>query len=282
MSEAGDFTQPLVTFPNFVQSIYPHYFGPQVTIHIGENYSIPVHKEVLCSRSRYFENMFKKHFQEGQADEAHLVEIKDVLSIRGFEMFLQWLYTYQIIFMPQSPTEEISTAIEFARLLDFYNISHKATERFLAKHIKHTIMSNCAQDLTRSRMFAVETCYHQYFTSEQILSAVVLPIGHPVRAIIAQAMVPGYLRDHDFKFLDEAETVPGFALDVLRETRTALKADGMLTSNIEFRDPMTGELVRCSRWPVDSELHRLWGFPARPAWTFQPYTPSLVKAESEF
>lgn len=96
----------------------PLLHGPEVVIKIGtydQEYRFPKH--LLCSQSPYFAAMFSTgKFKEGLDQSATLEEMKDVVSIRSFEMLTQWIYTGHVIIGDLEPTDAISMCIEFARI----------------------------------------------------------------------------------------------------------------------------------------------------------------------
>jgi hypothetical protein len=75
-------------------------------------------------------------------------------------------------------------------------------------------------------------------TSQHITSAVALPKGHPVRAILAAATVEGYLREHNYKFEREASTVPEFCVDLLKAVRATIESVTIECNATTFEDPI--------------------------------------------
>ncbi|KAH8745522.1 hypothetical protein F5882DRAFT_233163, partial [Hyaloscypha sp. PMI_1271] len=52
-----------------------------------------------------------------------------------------------------------------------------------------------------------------------IVSAALLPKGYPVRSMLASVAVAGFLQEDKHKFAKEAEDIPDFAVDLLREVK---------------------------------------------------------------
>ncbi|RAK94916.1 uncharacterized protein BO80DRAFT_450689 [Aspergillus ibericus CBS 121593] len=255
MGKKGESTRPMLAVPakEFVKSVLPCYRGAEVTIHLGKKptqhtYIVPKH--ILCKQSSYFACLFNGRFREGEEQVAELTEIDGVLSVRSFEMVLQWLCTGTVILEDEPPTQTISTAIEFSRLMDMYNIPGSGDR--MAEHIKRTIVENCPSPPSTDTNWSQATrsqardpnAHTNYLTTEHIVSAATLPLGHPVRIILAQATVEGFLRDEYHKFIKETQEIPGFALDVLRETMTALKVSHKhFCAYVAFKDPFSGEIL---------------------------------------
>lgn len=82
-----------------------------------------VSKRLLCEESPYFSAMFEGEFSEGQQQTATLEELEGVVSVRSLEALLQWLYLRKVKFNLEDPGDQLSAAIEFARLADMRNIT---------------------------------------------------------------------------------------------------------------------------------------------------------------
>lgn len=84
---------------------------------------------------------------------------------------------------------------------------------------------------------------------QHITSAVALPDGHPVRAILAAATVEGCLTQHNYKFEDKTSSIPEFSVDLLRAVRATIQditTEGYETS---FEDPISRVKLRLKRHP---------------------------------
>ena len=68
-------------------------------------------------------------------------------------------------------------------------------ESLMAERIKALIVGK--PSLTKARKKKPDSNIH-CLTSKHIISAVLLPKGHPVRSILASAAVPGYLASDDY------------------------------------------------------------------------------------
>jgi len=71
-----------------------------------------------------------------------------------------------------------------------------------------------------------------------------LPYGHPVRGVLAMAMVEGFFLTNDHKFQKEIQEIPGFAVDIL----TAIKATSRTLTpgkyDPEFKELLSGEVLK--------------------------------------
>jgi hypothetical protein len=118
-------------------------------------------------------------------------------------------------------------------------------EVLMAERIKGIIMAQRAMKNVSVDGHLNTLC----LTTQHIVSAALLPKGHPVRGMLASAAVAGFLQEDKHKFVKEAEDVPEFAVDLLREVKTALKSltigkPGMGgKQNTNFKDPITGQMV---------------------------------------
>jgi hypothetical protein len=118
-------------------------------------------------------------------------------------------------------------------------------EALMAERIKGIIMAQRAVKNVLVNGHLNTLC----LTTQRIVSAALLPKGHPVRGMLASAAVAGFLQEDKHKFVKEAEDVPEFAVDLLREVKTALKSltigkhgpTGKQITNV--KDPITGQMV---------------------------------------
>ncbi|CZR66023.1 uncharacterized protein PAC_15923 [Phialocephala subalpina] len=235
-------------FEDFASSLLPLYPGPQVTIRIGSashEYTLP--KALLCKQSPYFAAAFEGNFKEGDDQSITLEEIDGVVSTRSFQMLSQWLCLGRVVFDELTPEESITAAIEFARLADMCSVT--GMESLMSGHIKKVIISSAPppppKGLTETRDLDTNT---HCLISQHIISVESLPAGHPVRGLLAAAVIEGYFCSDDFKFSKEAE-LPNFSIDLLKIIKATLKT---LTNNqggIAFKDPFSGEMLGLERVP---------------------------------
>jgi len=61
--------------------------------------------------------------------------------------------------------------------------------------------------------------------------------------MLASAAVAKFLQEDKHKFAKEAEDFPDFAVDRLREVKTALKSVTTGKQGTIFKDPITGQMV---------------------------------------
>jgi len=59
---------------------------------------------------------FEGTFQEGEQQSTTSTEMDGVVSIRSFELLLQWLYLGRVNFGELTPEEAVTATIEFVRL----------------------------------------------------------------------------------------------------------------------------------------------------------------------
>jgi len=223
---------------DFATSLLPLYSGPQVTIHIGSTsheYELP--KALLCKQSPYFAAMFEGHFKEGEEQSTTLEEINGVVTPRSFQMLVQWVCLGRVVFRKCPPDVAITTAIEFTRLADMCGIT--SVESLMSKHIEATILANPAPEDSQWDKWRPPDTNTHFLTSQHITSAVALPEGHPVRAILAAATVEGCLRQHNYKFEREASEIPEFSVDLLRAVRETIESITIEYNATTFEDPIS-------------------------------------------
>ncbi|KAJ5493929.1 hypothetical protein N7463_010016 [Penicillium fimorum] len=182
--------------------------------------------------------MFKGNFAEGEQQEATLEEVEGVVSVRSFEALIQWLYLRRIQFDCEDPEDQISSAIELVRLADMYNIT--GMESQMAQYIKAILVSN--PDPRRNDFFIGRHIDTNTFclTRQHIMWATSLPPGHSVRRILAAASVEGFLRDKNYKFVQETQEYPTFGADLLQEVRSTLCGLKITRRETKLEDPISG------------------------------------------
>lgn len=180
--------------------------------------------------------MFEGYFPEGEQQRATLEEVEGVVSVRSFETLIQWLYLRKIRFDSESSEDQVSAAIEFVRLADMCNIT--GIESRMAQYIKDILIANPDP---RGNNFIRHIDANTYcLTSQHIVSATFLPSGHLVRRILASASVEGYLRDENYKFMQETHQHPNFGADLLQEVRSTLGKLKVTKHKMILEDPISG------------------------------------------
>lgn len=223
-------------------SLLPLYHGPTVKIQINSSdREFEVSKQLLCKESTYFRAMFGGNFAEGEQQLAKLNEMEGVISVRGFEALIQWLYIRRIHFDSKEPGDQVSAAIELVRLADMCNMTGMEFE--VAQYIKNILASNPDPRSKGSLVRHVDTNTY-CLTRQHIISATFLPHGHLVRGILAAASVEGYLRDGSYKFVPETHEHPTFGADLLQEVRSTLHGIKSTQWETTFEDPISGMYMR--------------------------------------
>jgi len=170
-----------------------------------------------------------------------LAEIDGIISPRSFEILVQWLYLGRVLFRESTPKECITIAIEFVRLADMCGVTGMETQ--MAEYIKAIIMANPVPKASEFEQDRDPDTNNYYLAPQHIISAALLPSGHPVRKVLAVAAVEGYVRRDRHKFLDEIREAPDFAVDLLMEIKEALKTVTIRESKISFTDPFSGKTL---------------------------------------
>jgi hypothetical protein len=166
-----------------------------------------------------------------------LSEEDGVISTRSFQLLVQWLYLGRVIFGELAPEEAITATIEFVRIADMCQVT--GMEALMAERIKGIIMAQRAVE----DVFVDRHLNTLCLTTQHIVSAALLPKGHPVRGMLASAAVTGFLLEDKHKFVKETEDVHEFAVDLLGEVKTAFKSLKTDPPCITFKDPITGQTL---------------------------------------
>ena len=192
--------------------------------------------------------MFKGDFKEGVEQTARLELIDGVVSVRAFESLVQWLCIGQVTFKEPTSEESISAAIEFSHLVDMCGIM--GTENLVADHIRDKIRAGPVEfSWTYQREPGANT---QYITSEHIISASHLPLGHAVREILAAAVVEEYMQRDSYKFAEECHNIPGFSVDLLAAVKKTLLTVSSSRGTVDFKEPLTETMMPLYRSiPID-------------------------------
>src|SRR5450432_3212127 len=64
----------------------------------------------------------------------------------------------------------------------------------------------------------------QWITSEHVVAASHLPTSHPIRELLAEACVEGFLQTEEPKFGQESRDIPNFAVDLLAAVKRDRKS----------------------------------------------------------
>ncbi|KAJ5187629.1 hypothetical protein N7449_010623 [Penicillium cf. viridicatum] len=203
---------------HFTTDMLPLYHGPFVKIRLkpsGIEYTVS--KGLLCAESPVFSAMFQPGCREYQEGTVTLQEVEDIITIRGIEALIQWLYLRIVKFDIEDEGDHISAAIELARLAETYNIA--GIESQVAQDIEEVI-SSFSDDNSA------------LLISEHISSGTFLSHEHPVRRTLVRACVAGCFEKKPHKFAQEIEDYPTFAVDLLQEVQLALNE-----TSFDFRDP---------------------------------------------
>ena len=169
--------------------------------------------------------------------------------MQSLQALLQWLYLRRIkLDHIEGPVEEISAAIELARLAHMCQIT--GLESQIAECIKNVLLENPGPFVLplplSSDYSSPPDAYVYYLEPKHIASATCLPSRHPVRRTIAVACVDGFIRSENRKFRQQTVDYPLFAVDLLEEVRVCMKE----MSNGSFKNPLSGETAS---WGVKME-----------------------------
>ncbi|KAJ5627548.1 hypothetical protein N7528_004975 [Penicillium herquei] len=245
MTDASDASDAAKQPSKFVSRMLPLYHGPLVKIRLKpSDREYKISKGLLCAESRPFTAMFKKDgFKESQELAADLEEQEDVVTVRSVEALIEWVYTHTVRFDIQDHREKITAAMELARLADLYFIS--GVENDIAQYIAKIIVANPHPQTTR-QYFHTDNNTH-LIDAKNIVSATYLRPRHPVRRVLAEASVAGYLRNDKHKFADETEKYPSFGADLLLAVRSALNKREEWQTTGNFHDPISGKSLEIGK-----------------------------------
>ena len=217
------------------------YTGPEVRIRIGSSsheYRLP--KALLCKQSPYFAAMFQGDFKEGAEQSSKLEEVDGVVSPQSFEMLVQWMVLGRIVFKNPPATDAITSYIELARLADMCDVT--GLESIVAEQIKVVIVADAA---LHHPLFSRDHNANAYsITKQHVESAVLLPDDHPVRGVLAMALVEGFVMVDDYPFRKEIREIPTFAVDFLAAVKATTKTITRGDYSPEFMEPLTGSKLR--------------------------------------
>ncbi|KAJ5097276.1 hypothetical protein N7456_007997 [Penicillium angulare] len=220
--------------PSFIERLLPLYQGPtvKITIRPAEK-EYTVLKNLICEVSPVFKAMFNGQFGEAHQLTLDLEEMEDVLSVRSLEAFLQWLHLRSIKFDIKDPTENISAAIELARLGDKYDI--REMETTISEYIKEILVTNPNVKEVLSKR------YSHLITRDHIISATVLSRENPVRQLMVVACAREYVLSREYRFAELLEEYPSIGVDILREVGIFLNKMEYQANRPSFDDPIDGE-----------------------------------------
>ncbi|KAL3458301.1 hypothetical protein BJX64DRAFT_226687 [Aspergillus heterothallicus] len=225
-----------VPYEDFIRYYLPGFHRPLVKITIGDA-AFEVSRSLICQHSPYFAAMFNGNYKESEQQSAVLTEIEGVLSVRSFKLFLQRVYTGTIKLGDESPEDQISALIEFARLADMLDVANM--DIYTAAEMRSTIDPKNSLDFIgyASQLERDPDANIGLITPSHIRDATCLPKKHEIRTLLAKASVEAYLTSPKFKFAEEIEEVPEFAADLLKEVNTTVKTFTCSHKRIYFTDP---------------------------------------------
>jgi hypothetical protein len=171
------------------------YSGPQVKVRLesGKRNSeklreYTLSKSILCTKSPDFARTFAK-LQEGEEQVLTWHEIDSIVSVRSFEMLIQWLYIGRAIVGKVAPREEISAIVEFVRFADMSEVT--GMEDMMSEHIKTIILANPLPQNPKYHMQRDPTTNLHCLEIQHIVYATSLDWGHLARTMFARAAVEG-------------------------------------------------------------------------------------------
>jgi hypothetical protein len=113
----------------------------------------------------------------------------------------------------------------------------------MAEHIKAILLANPAPKTSQFKQGRDPDTNTYSLTPQHIISAALLPSGHPIRKVLAAAAVEGYVRHDRQKFLKEIREAPDFAVELLMEIKETLKTVTISESKLSFTDPLSGKTL---------------------------------------
>ncbi|CAG7982671.1 unnamed protein product [Penicillium salamii] len=230
----------------FVSNILPLCNGPSVTLRLQpSNKEYVVSKPLLCAVSPVFSAMFNGKFHESQQQEASIGEMKDIVSVLSFQAFVRWLYQRTIELDIEDPEKRISAAMELARLGDMYKI-HRL-EQDTAYYIRQILLSYLDPDKDEVPRWRYPEANTLYLNHDHIVSATLLPPGNPVRTLLVEACVDGFLRVPNHKFSKEIMEYPSFGVEILQVVGRLVHEPRDDDEIFYFADPISKILFRIGR-----------------------------------
>lgn len=197
--------------------------GPQVAISVGPTGGVyHVSRDLLSARSSYFAAMFQENsFKEGIEKVAVLEEMEGVVSSRSLDSLLQWIYRDNASFESTELPDIISEMLEFLRMADMCDVHgmEKPVTRYILAALKKADFSQ------RSKILL----------PHHISSTGRLPVGHPLRSVIAKAIMRPFFEEGDFPFFDELSQVPSLSGDFLKEVRAMIHHSHPVAKKIPFQ-----------------------------------------------
>ncbi|CAG7951606.1 unnamed protein product [Penicillium salamii] len=235
--------EPETSAEYFVSNILPLCNGPSVTLRLKpSNKEYVVSKTLLCAESPVFSAMFNGNFKESQQQEVTIEEMKDIVSVPNFQAFVQWLYQRTIQFDIEDPEKNISSAMELARLGDMYKI-HRL-EQDMAYYIRQILLSDLDPDEDEPPTWRFPGANTDCLNHDHIVSATLLPPGNPVRTLLVEACVDGFLRVPNHKFSKEIMEYPSFGVEILQVVGRLVHEPRDNDEMFYFADPISNILLR--------------------------------------
>lgn len=205
-------------------------------------------KDLLCSRSDFFDACFNGNFLEGQTQVVHLDE---EIQAETFEMLLQWLYTSKATQFPppceiaHKEGENLAEVIKIPERREVYVKKMDEFHHSLSAHLDFISLSESLLfNPSPNKSFANGLAYHLlnlgwYFGGkeekpwgpvfpEHLRRIWQRPRADPIREMMAIIVTEVYMREFTDTYVYEAELedLEGFARDVLKVYGQAVKEGG--------------------------------------------------------
>lgn len=171
--------------------------------------------------------------------------MKDIVSVLSFQAFVRWLYQRTIELDIEDPEKRISAAMELARLGDMYKI-HRL-EQDTAYYIRQILLSYLDPDKDEVPHWRYPEANTVYLNHDHIVSATLLPPGNPVRTLLVEACVDGFLRVPNHKFSKEIMEYPSFGVEILQVLGRLVHEPRDDDEMFYFADPISKILFRIGR-----------------------------------
>lgn len=155
-----------------------------------------------------------------------LEKVNRVIIIRSFQILVQQLYSYRVVFSDFLLEEIIILILEFVTLANICEVT--SMKSLIAKQVKGLILAN--------------TSINGYYISLQHITSIIsLPQEYLVRSVFTTTIVKEFFHYNNSQFINIVKEDLYFSTNLLKVIKATFKSFTHTKHGITFKDPLNRE-----------------------------------------